>query len=492
MRHGLTRHKEIIITLSLLFALPLAMLGQTFESDTVAVVEKKGFKSSPLWLDSIGSKPKSSIKYSRLPYVLGASVTSKYESPGWLQMLLGGGGIVRTHGDDGRRTGARYLAVELGVGSLLGMNFVDGFTLGPALTLGKVNADLSRWELDVEAKYAFSRERMMGAAALRYVMAPEYCGSVTAFVRQRTVDYDDEPLMPAGLRSLASTLFGWNGYKLYQSTAAGLKGEWALSRDWQVAGSVSFERRDEMRNCRKRNLFRIAGSDNVPVVRGHDVGEWTSDPLLHWREDRLVCIGLTLGYMPGRWVYVRDDLHYGAVTPGPVVRLRMAAGLDAEAPHAGSLRYVGLDLSVRQTIRTADTHSGWRYVAAVGFYPVRDKVGLADMHHFDAARFGWQIRDGLTWFSLLTDYELSTSRPWAEVHGEWSSHDMLLGRFATDWLGEYIRLHMAAVTGCRSHTEVSYGVSVLDDIQVGLSVGWDALHYDGVAFNLVWDIWAKK
>ncbi len=419
-------------------------------------------------------------------------MTSTYESPGWLQMLLGGGGIVRTHGEDGRRTGARYLEVEQGVGSLLGMNYVDGYTVGPALTLGKVNADLSRWELDVEAKYAFSRERMMGAAALRYVLAPQYCGSVTAFVRQQTVDYDEESLMPSGLQSVASTLFGWNGYKLYQSTAAGLKGEWALSRDWQVAGSVSFERRDEMRNHRKRNLFRIVGSDNVPVVRGHDVGEWNNDPLLHWRDDCLARIGLTLGYMPGRWVYVRDDLHHGNVTPGPVVRLRMSAGLDAEAPHEGRLRYVGLDLSVRQTLRAADTHSGWRYVAAAGFYPVRDKVGLADMHHFDAAHFGWQIRDGLTWFSLLTDYELSTSRSWAEVHGEWSSHNMLLGRFATDWLGEYVRLHVAAVTGCRSHTEASYGVSVLDDIHIGLSVGWDALHYEGVAFNLVWDIWAKE
>ena len=108
-----------------------------------------------------------------------------YCTAGWGNELLHGG-VIRTKAEDGRRTGNHYLVMEPGLSSLLRMDFVNGYTVGPELTLGYMCPNQSRLELDANVEYGFSREAWMGEGALRYIFAPAQDSWVEVFGGRRT------------------------------------------------------------------------------------------------------------------------------------------------------------------------------------------------------------------------------------------------------------------------------------------------------------------
>ena len=438
---------------SLLCALPLAMLGQTSLSVPPA---RPGLK--------------------------------KYETDGWLKLWLEGG-MIRTRDAQNRdkRTGRHYLVIENGISSLVNMDYVDGYMFGPQFRLGYLDDRYGRWELDTDVKYACGRNTWMYQGALRYVLPPEYFGSVEVFGRSFTTDFDSNPIMPRRYQLLASGLFGWNGFKLYGSNSMGVKGDVALSGDFQLSGVVWYEDRERMVNHRKRNVFRVVGEDNLPRLRGHDVTAFAADPLLNWNREHLTRLQMQLDYCPGRKIIVTDDMHAKERLVNPTLTLKGDAGFDETA-----VRFVSLELSIRQTELELSPKRHWlSYYGAAGFFPLRKEVSVPDWKHFDASHYLWQTRNSLTWFSLLTNYELSTSRNWCEAHAEWLSEEMLLSRLTDSWLNEYLQVHYVTVAGHRPHTELSYGIDLVKQIRMGVSCGFDGSEFDGWAFNLIWDI-SKK
>ncbi len=453
-----------ISILSLLFALPLAMLGQTSLSESTYHTENT------------------------TSFALQKRHLKKYESNGWWKLWMDGG-IIRTRDRQNhrKRTGRHYMVIDHGISSLVNMDFVDGYMFGPQFVLGYVDAYDGRWEVDADIKYAEGREKWMYRTALRYVLPPEYFGSVEVFGQIFTTDFDADPLMPRRYQLLASGVFGWNGFKLYGNSSVGVRGNVALSGDFQLSAGVWYEEREQLENHKKRNVFRAEGESNVPRLRRHDAVNYAGDPLLDWKNDYLTRIQLQLDYSPGRKIVVEDDMHASARVPGPMLSLKGDAGVDGK-----DLHFLSLELGIAQKeVAVVDRHNWLSYYGAMGFFPVRNQVNIADMKHFDASHYLWQTRNSLTWFSLLTNYELSTSKQWAEAHGEWLSEQMFLSRLASSWLKEYLQFHFLTVQEHRYHTEFSYGIDLVKQIRMGVSVGFDGVDYDGIGFNLIWDITKK-
>lgn len=442
---------------SLLFALPLAMLGQTSAS----------------WMAE---------QKRHLP---------KYESEGWGKLVLQGGVLRTRDGQNAdRRTGRYYLRVPYGLASLLNMDYVNGYSVGPQLTLGYVDNQYGRWEVDVHAKYATSRHAWMYQSALRYVLPPEYLGSVEVFAQRFTTDFDADALMPRRYQLLASGVFGWNGFKLYQNQSVGLRGQYAVAGDWQLGGALWYEDRLQLENHRKRNLFGMVGQDNYPRVRGHRPEEVVvSDPLLNWGSDHLMRAQVELSYCPGRKLLVLDDMHVQAQQMAPTVTLRAEGGWDD-----AQYRFLSLEGRVTQRMLALPSRTDWlSYYGAAGWFPCRKEVQLADWKHFDASHYLWQTQGSLTWFALLTNYELSTQRAWVELHGEWLSEGMLLGRLASaGWLREYVQAHGLAVQEHRPHAEFAYGLELVQQIRLGVCAGFDGSTFDGWALQLIWDLSKQK
>ena len=445
-----------------------------------------------------------------------------YCSQGWKKEVLNGG-VIRTKAADGRRIGNRYLVLEPGLSSLLRMDFVNGYTIGPELTLGYVYPNQSRLELDANVEYGFSRHAWMGGGALRYFFAPAQDSWIEFFGVRRTMDFDPDPLMDKSQQSLAVGLFGWNGHKLYEATRLGVQGRWWVARNLWIKGGVWYEGRREMTNHRRTNSFGIRPDINVPVcydmpfrfievasdqadgdipsIYFFDDGPsdydplycWEWNPFLHWEEDHLWRADLAFEYTPKSTLVIKDDMHNVVNSTKPTMRLAFTAAWDGGSHQWGGriasydgywepgFRYLSFDFSIEQNVRRG--RHQFSYFGSVGGFPVGRNVGLVDYRHFDAAHFGWQnsLDNSLKWFALLTNYEASTGNVWNEVHAEYQySHN--------DFFAQYLQAHLLH-TPERQHLEASYGWQLDKSMRIGLSVGFDEIYkdfnYDGIGLNLI-------
>lgn len=450
-------------------------------------------------------------------------LATPYRSKGWGNVLWKGG-LIRTKGVDGQRTGSHYMKLEPGTGSLLRMDFVNGLTIGPEITLGYVAENQSRWELLANVEYAASRHAWMGEGALRYILPPSEDSWVELFGGRRTTDYDPEPLLSRSQRDVAAGLFAWNGGKLYEAMRIGLKARRWMSRDWAIEGAFWYEGRYEMANHRHTSFFGKRPSSNVPHCHLYDAaqyfpynvygsgysysssleydnadfyaeGKWQQIPLLHWQEDHLWRADLTLEYTPHRVLVVADDLHAEGKSTAPTMRLKLKTAWDnGDGQWGGTpadytplesvesdlgLRYLCADFSIEQRIGRKKYNVA--YFASAGFFNGGENVGLQDRRHFNASHFPWidSMESSLTWFALLTNYEFSTDGAWLEAHGEY------MRRYFSGDIGQYVQLHFLA-NDFATHLEASYGWQLDKSMRVGLSVGFDdAMEYDGIGLNLI-------
>lgn len=396
----------------------------------------------------------------------------RYESNGWWK-ALSQGSVLRTH-DSSKRTGRYYMQFDDGIGNLFNFDYVNGFTYGPDLTLGYVDSHYGRWEVCPELRYGNRRDVWSGALDVRYVLPPAYFSWLDLFFLRGSVDYDQDAYATLSTNGMATTLAGWNGYKLLEAERIGCKGSLAVGSDFQLEGGAWHERRWQLRNHRQRNIFRVKGQDNLPRMRGVAL-----DDVRHqWGYQQLWRLDAALEYTPNRRLMCYHDMRTEVLPGSPVFRLSAQSGW-------GDVDYLSLSLSASQEI--GDGRQAFRYVAAGGCYPVgHDEVWLMDMHHFDASHMAFQRKDNLTWFSLLSNYEMSSANEWAEMHVEWNSCRMLLTQLTDDpSLKEYLQCHFATVEGYRQHTELCYGFDLAGQMRIGCSFGWDGSHFDGVGLNFL-------
>ena len=395
-----------VITISLLFALPLALRGQA-----------------------------------KLPI---------YKGSDWQTLLVKGGVF---------RSGDYFLRIDEGVGSLMSVDFVNGFAVGSKTTIGKVLSDYSRIEIDENVKWACSREQLMARGALRYVFAPQYFGFFEVFGGRLTNDFDRYPVMGDSERSMATALFGWNHFKLYEQTTVGARLYGALSADVQLTALAAWEKRSQVVNHRKTSIFGKDAAPNIPEIGGVPMADFGTDKILRldWQID----------YIPGRMIMVENDMNAIAQSKHPTYSIRGTTGI------GGKLRYISLEAMI------SGMRDGWGknqkvvYQASAGFFPVRNSVLLMDMRHFDASAFALQTKPNIALFSLLDNYELSTSKPWVEAHAEWTN------------LFWYAQAHAVKVVGRQMHSELSGGISLSNLMRIGVSVGFDDFCYDAVGVNVV-------
>lgn len=385
-----------------------------------------------------------------LPLALrGQANLPKHQSTDWVT-LVNEGGI--------RRSDNMFVRVNDGISSLVMMDYVNGFSLGPKLTLGKVLPDLSRIEVESDVKWAFSRNRLMAKGALRYVFAPQYNGFIEAFAGQFTNDYDRYPLMDDAFRSLAVSLFGWDHNKLYEQTTAGARLYGALGPYWQLTALVAWEKRRQLDNYRQTNVFGKPHNGNVPVVHGQEMEAMKTNSIAR--------LDMQIDFQPGRRIVVADDMNSYSVTERPVFSLRETSGFNR------GLQFLSLDFSMYGRQQAWRRYQQFMYFVSAGFFPVRKQVMLMDMRHMDAQDFALHRGFLFTRFSLLDNYELSTSKNWIECHAE-LNNGLLYGQ-----------IHGVKIAEMPAHEELSVGISLVNVWRIGCSVGFNEAKYDGVALNI--------
>lgn len=387
-----------------------------------------------------------------------------------------------------------YIEMPEGLNDVVTMNYVDGFSAGLHSKVGLMAMDRSRWELEETVRWAFSRETLVAKGALRYIWPVEYQSFVEVYGGQHLEDFDPDPTMPMSQSLMASGICGWNHYKFYESTSAGIRFATALTFDLKMSAKVGWERRRPMENHRNRNFFGAHAESNDPRV-----GVPHSDHQLMLYDGPIAAelgkASLRFDYLHQRSLLVMDDMTVLEKCDYPMLSLLLDMGAGKNyAPLSEqedeSFRFLAVDARISQTLTLPRDNDQLKYMASAGFMMKHGTIGLADMHHFDASRFWWQKEREVSRFALLDNYELSTSRHWTEVHGEWNSRHMLLNRLVTpkdDWR-EFVQLHAVKVPSHRLHWEAQYGWDLIKLLRVGVSVGFDEGTYRGTAVTMTLDL----
>lgn len=376
------------------------------------------------------------------------------------------GGYLRTRdAATGLPIGPWYVKASSGISSLLTVNYVNGYSLGPSATWGYASDDGWRLELDEEVRWAFSRKSLIAYGALRYVLPAERHAQFTLFGGRITRGFDPDPVMSDEHSFMASGLFGWDKQKYYLLTNIGARAEFPLGYGFDLDASFQWRKTQQMTNHRRRNLFGAKSVDNIPLVNGIPYEENIDHQAFHPMLD------VALSWQAGQTLFIRNDLESYVESLYPKITLRAIAALP--------------DDNLSMEFRVEQEYNGLSYMASAGWFPIHHEVPLYDFHHFDASRFPWLRQNRISWFSLLDEYELSTDRSWAEMHIEYCHRDFLLSRLVrSPKFRDYIQVHEVAACS-RSHTELSYGWAIDEDFRLGFSLGWDDTHYDGIALNLI-------
>lgn len=423
----------------------------------------------------------------------------------WQQMLMQGG-MIRQYTDFLDNHRGWYFDMPNGISDIMTMNYVDGYSFGLHSTIGRMQLDRSRWELEETVRWATGREALVAKGALRYIWPVEYESFVELYGGQHLEDFDPDPVMPLSQSLMASGICGWNHYKLFEQTSAGIRFSTPLIFDLKMSAKIGWERRRAMENSKNRNVFGAHAQSNDPRVGIKYSGlnllsslwniKTLSDSLVLYDgpiDAELVKASFRFDYNPQRSLLVIDDMTVTEALSYPTFSFLLDMGIGKNRD-ADRFRFMSVDMQVRQTVSLPRENDQLRYMASIGFMISNGNIGLADMHHFDASRFWWQKYPDVSRFALLDNYELSTDKRWLEGHVEWNSRRMLLNRLVTpkdDWR-EFVQMHGVVVPSHRIHWESQYGWELLKLLRVGVSVGFDDFSYRGTAVTMTLDLNAAR
>lgn len=428
-----------------------------------------------------------------------APFVAKKQGVEWYQMLMDGG-MMREYTDLLDKHRGWYMIMPNGLQDIITMNYVDGYSAGLHSTVGRMQQDRSRWELEESVYYAFDREALVAKGALRYMMPVEYETMAEIYGGQFMEDFDPDPVMPRAQSLMASGICGWNHYKLLEKTTAGVRLSLPLTFDLKMSAQLGWERRRPKENSKLRNLFGAHAQSNDPRVgvphSAHDLMLYEG-PIAA----RLLKASLRFDYKHQRSLMVMDDMTLRETCDYPTYSVWVDAGvgshdsIPAVSTKKESFSFLTLDFRINHTLTLPREDDQLSYMASAGFMVHRGEIGLADRHHFDASRFWWQRQPVISRFALLDNYELSTDRHWVEGHVEWSSRSMLFNQLVLRkyviWR-EFAQLHAVKVPDHYLHWEAQYGWDIMKTIRVGVSVGFDDFTYRGTAVTMVLDLNAAR
>lgn len=369
-----------------------------------------------------------------------------------------------------------FLLMPSGIGNMVAWNYVDGYCVGPHATIGHIQKNSSRWEIEETVRRSFDRKTWLMKGALRWYAPITHGTMIELRAGRHSVDFDHNSAIPVGHTSMLASVFGYNHSKMLERTEAGLQIELPMGAGLDLKGNVSWEQRKALENCTSRGIFGIRAQDNTPRIREpHSVRTMTryEGPI----DGEMTLVNLQLTYQPNRTLYIVDDMHSFMQSASPKVQLNADAGY-------GDWKYLTLGLQVSHTIPVRERNiSEFSYLVGAGNTFKDGELGLVDWHHFDATRYWLQPAAQLSRFSMLGNYELSTDRHWVEGHLELKGNWLLAKNDPT--ASDVLQVHMLAVPSHRFYYEWQYALEV-ESARLGLGFSMDGLkiHRWGIVVSM--------
>ncbi len=336
---------------------------------------------------------------------------------------------------------------------ILEFSTVDGFIYRQRIGFLFEKDEARAIQLDVQAGYAFSRERLNGEIAFKKLFAPMHRGEFTLSGGRITDDFNHSGGVAPFINTINSLFFKTNLRKLYEKDF--LKAAFQIDpvNGFELKTGVEWAQRSKLYNTSHfflTNPYARGFTSNIPdkILNDSSLAD----------NANAVIFGLQLKFTPMQYYRIVKGRKMTAHSAFPTF------GLDWTMTHADARTATAnthrLEFSVKQSFDSR-LWGRFEYLVNAGFFFGDDPVHFADYKHFNviSTHVGPYPRPDA--FRGLEIYGRSTTKPCIETHLRYEHGRILVKRLpflAGSLMRESLFVNHLAAGGQKPWIEIGYGL----------------------------------
>lgn len=355
-------------------------------------------------------------------------------------------------------------------------NFVDGFWLGAKISTGISLNKYSTLAFSPEAYYTTARKEWVGKATVALYYAPRRLGKLTLGGGSESADYNGESGESRMINILSSATFGRNHIKFFNNKYLFIRNEIELANSLMFMAGLSWQKRSVLENSIHRSWFKKEARPNIPLNPAY-----TPMPT-----NQLLKASFYLEYTPEHYYRMRGKRKIYEKSSYPTFRLSYDRAFDHGGHDIVSPVYNRMELSARQSVDFGLFNTFNWYVNGGLLWGERNMF-FPDYKHFASTKFPLTGRTFSEGFSLLDNYEYSTSTRWAQANLAWYTPYLLVKHLPflkKKNFDEALHLRLLGVYKRDVYSELGYSVGISDLLRAGVFVGFEKLKYRSVGISI--------
>ncbi len=354
-------------------------------------------------------------------------------------------------------------------------NFVDGYWIGPTISVGRRFSPASALHLTSHAYYTTARKTVVGYGDLVLEYAPHRLGKMTVSGGSLSADYNGESGEPLIINTLSTLLFARNDVKFYDKKYISFNNEIEIANSLLFSAGFTWQRRKSLENHRSTSYFGKTGSSNTP-------GNETFTPM---PANELLKASFALEYTPAHYYRMSQGKKVYDSSRWPTFTLGYERAF-LQGGEALSPTFHRVEFTARQQVEFGMFNTV-QWMLNGGLFHDAENIQFPDYKHFAATRFplaGRAFSDG---FFLLDNYKYSTATRWAQAGITWNTPYLLLKRlpfFRKKAWDESLHLRSLVVYGRDPYTEVGYSVGLVNLMRIGVFAAFERCKYQSVGVSV--------
>jgi hypothetical protein len=362
-------------------------------------------------------------------------------------------------------------------------NTVDGFIFRQTIGLEQKIDSSHTLRVDPGIAYAFSRQRVMWWADIRYEYAPMSIGSIHLHVGSESADYNGETGINSTINSLASLFFRRNYLKLYQQNQAYVTNKIDLANGLNLSATIGYRLALPLDNNSDYSFFYRDEREYTANIPGND-----PDNELRNLPNEEAYWDVRLEYTPQFYYKVwGGKKHYQhSKYPTFFIRNRMAVPGIVNS----TADYDLLEFGARQRKEWGMMHSfSWNIKA--GVFLNQKLAYLMDDNYFNNQNLPLVVGNTGDIFRQLPAYRHATTHYYTEAHIQFTTPYLLikyLPFLSSKIWGENLHLNYLTTNTVKNYWEIGYSVSQLFMIgRIGVYAGFEGATYKSIGVQVAID-----
>jgi len=331
-------------------------------------------------------------------------------------------------------------------------NPVEGFNLHADFSYA-IRKD-NRFALTITPRYAFSRQKLTGKAAVAYTFGKELRDHRTHLEGGRYISqYNANNPISYFFNGFLNLIQKRNYIRLYEKDYLKLSHQHEIQDNWQLTASAEWAERYHLNNSTDWAIFN------------NDEREYESNTFINQEynypvpaSEKAFVLGLSLEAQPWQKYRIRNGEKEPIENTSPTIRLHYRRGITGVRGSITDYQFAKLGFEHRFPI---GVRGDMDLKVEAGHFFTNDYLGFADYQHFMGNQVSLISADPIGSYRLLPYYQYSTSDQFASVFAHYQFRKFALTQIPAVWLlgiKENVFVNYLATPVADNYTEVGYSI----------------------------------